>query len=160
MFCWSQIYNQYSGCASDFNNGRPGYKWRAYHPQRNNYFRKKQGLCQWHSSKSRYSSETFGTSDWSSPTMGQSWYSQRILPDGNAGCLCRQWIIGKNYKTWFQNWKTENKNLTDLIQKQSASERENEFNQFLIDELEKLDPVKGEQATLKRTWISLQMPKT
>ena len=47
--------------------------------------------------------------------------------------------LAKNYKTWFQNWKTENKNLTDLIQKQSASERENEFNQFLIDELEKLD---------------------
>ncbi|MBK8854844.1 MAG: DNA repair protein RecN [Saprospiraceae bacterium] len=58
--------------------------------------------------------------------------------------------LAKNYKTWFQNWKTENKNLTDLIQKQSASERENEFNQFLIDELEKLDPVKGEQATLEK----------
>jgi DNA repair protein RecN (Recombination protein N) len=56
----------------------------------------------------------------------------------------------KNYKLLFQTWKAENKNLADLLQKQASSARENEFNQFLIDEFDKAGLIKGEQTTLEK----------
>lgn len=54
------------------------------------------------------------------------------------------------YQRDFRNWKKENSHLSFLESQQEKALRETEFNRYLLDELDLIQPVEGEQETLEK----------
>lgn len=54
------------------------------------------------------------------------------------------------YQKDFRDWKKENSHLSFLESQQEKALRETEFNRYLLDELDLVQPVEGEQETLEK----------